>query len=150
MRGEVGIFPMNYITLDPPSNQLIELPTPSNSDSFHNTKKPSHINTSILKDRFDVSPSVRTSYSFTCPISSSPARRSANSSNNSSPISNNSVRRLIINALFLPHLRSTAPRDWDVDQVETWLNAMNFGALGEHFKCRYIKYKHLNLTNTYI
>lgn len=122
---------MNYITFDL-SNQLVDLPTPSNSDSV--TKKPSHINTAI--NRFEIAPQVRTSYSFTCPISSSPARLSANSSsNNSSPVSNTSLRRLIINALFLPHLRSTAPRDWDVDQVETWLNAMNFGALGEHFKC---------------
>lgn len=134
MSGEIGIFPMNYITFDPPASQLVDLPTPSNSDSV--TRKPSHINTSVMKDRFEMSPSVRQSYSFTCPISSSPACHSANSnSNNNSPLSNNSLRRIIINALFLPHLRSTAPRDWDVDQVETWLNAMSFGSLGEHFKC---------------
>lgn len=121
MRGEVGIFPMNYITSDDYSCQLVELPTPSNSDPPTITKKPSQINTSMY-----FSPE-RSSYSFNGPMSATV-----------SVTSNNDIRKSVINTLLLPHLRSTLPKDWNIYQVETWLRALHFGSIAENFKGKII------------
>lgn len=137
MRGEVGLFPMNYITFQQPHQQIIELPTPSTSDSTNTTsttaKKPIHIDTNLLDDEISESPSVRSSYSFTCPISSSTTGPTSSTYSNGGA----AIRRLIINTLFLPSLRSTTPEEWDMDQVEIWLNAMSFGSIATNFKCMY-------------
>lgn len=138
MRGEVGLFPMNYISFEP----CHLLPTPSSSDttkksSYHNL---SHINTSIPEElQNELSPSVRSSYSFTCPVNSTtgPSSTISNISATSSN-TNHVLRRSIINTLFLPTLRSTPPEEWDIDQVEIWLNAMNFGSIADTFKCNSI------------
>ncbi|KAF1796268.1 hypothetical protein FB192DRAFT_1467096, partial [Mucor lusitanicus] len=101
IRGQVGLFPMNYITFEQPHQQIIDLLTPSTSDSTNATKKPMPIDTNVLDDEI-------------------------------------TLRRSIINTLFLPSLRSTTPEDWDVDQVEIWLNAMSFGSIATHFKLQEI------------
>ncbi|KAI9268478.1 hypothetical protein EDC94DRAFT_514032 [Helicostylum pulchrum] len=110
MRGEVGLFPMNYITFEP----CHLLPTPSSSDT---TKKSSYHN--LMN-------------SITGP-SSTISNISATSSN-----TNHVLRRSIINTLFLPTLRSNSPEEWDIDQVEIWLNAMNFGSIADTFKSQEI------------
>ncbi|KAG2229100.1 hypothetical protein INT48_003203 [Thamnidium elegans] len=138
MRGEVGLFPMNYITFEP----CHLLPTPSSSDttkksSYHNL---SHINTSISEElQNELSPSVRSSYSFTCPVNSmtGPSSTISNISATSSN-TNHVLRRSIINTLFLPTLRSNPPEEWDIDQVKIWLNAMNFGSIADTFKSQEI------------
>lgn len=135
IRGQVGLFPMNYITFEQPHQQIIDLLTPSTSDSTNATKKPMPIDTNVLDDEISESPSVRSSYSFTCPISSSSTTGPSASSTHSSS-GGVALRRSIINTLFLPSLRSTTPEDWDVDQVEIWLNAMSFGSIATHFKCK--------------
>lgn len=118
MRGEIGLFPVNYITYES------ILPTPSSST------KPHHIDTSLTED----SPSVRSSYSFTCPVSSSMVTTNSNISNTTN--CSNVLRRLVISTLFLPLLRSKSPEEWNMDQVEVWLNAMNFGSIAANFKCK--------------
>lgn len=137
MRGEVGLFPMNYITFQQPHQQIIELPTPSTSDSINITSttatKSIHIDTNLLNDKINESLSVRSSYSFTCPISSSTTGQISSTFSNGGA----AVRRLIINTLFLPSLKSTTPEEWDMDQVEVWLNAMGFGSIATNFKCMY-------------
>jgi hypothetical protein len=134
IRGEVGLFPMNYITYDwPTTYPLTKLPTPSFSDSTIR-KKPNYIDAaSRFEDEGSESPSVRSSYSFTCPITSLANGPLSIMSNNSS-YSNSALRRSVISTLFLPNLRSTSPEDWDVDQVEIWLNAMNFECVAMNFK----------------
>lgn len=150
MRGEVGIFPMNYITLEPYQQQqqqqqqqsLAMLPTPSTSDKSKKSSLQylSHIDTAApeeqqLQLKEATSPSARSSYSFTCPISSTSPTTSNNSNNSHS---NNVLRRLVISSLFLPSLRSISPEEWDVDQVEVWLNSMNFGSIAANFKSQEI------------
>lgn len=141
MRGEVGIFPMNYITFQPyqqQQQQLVMLPTPSTSDTSKksSTQYLSHIDTAVPEEHHlkeTTSPSTRSSYSFTCPISSNTSPTTSNNSNSSH--SNTVLRRLVISSLFLPSLRSISPEEWDVDQVEVWLNSMNFGSIAANFKC---------------
>ncbi|CAO3616286.1 unnamed protein product [Mucor fragilis] len=140
IRGQVGLFPMNYITFEQPHQQIIDLLTPSTSDSTHtttSTKKPIPIDTNVLDDEISESPSVRSSYSFTCPISSSSTTGPSASSTHSNS-GGVALRRSVINALFLPSLRSSTPEDWDIEQVEIWLNAMNFGSIATHFKLQEI------------
>ncbi|GAN11606.1 conserved hypothetical protein [Mucor ambiguus] len=140
IRGQVGLFPMNYITFEQPQQQIIDLLTPSTSDSTNtktSTKKPMPIDTNLLDDEISESPSVRSSYSFTCPISSSSTTGPSASSTHSNS-GGAALRRSIINTLFLPSLRCTTPEDWDVDQVEIWLNAMKFGTIATHFKLQEI------------
>lgn len=127
---------MNYITFEQPHQQIIDLLTPSTSDSTNTTtsaKKPMHIDTNLLDNETSESPSVRSSYSFTCPISSSSTTGPSTSSTHSNS-GGVALRRSIVNTLFLPSLRSTTPEDWDIDQVEIWLNAMNFGSIATNFK----------------
>ncbi|KAI8640458.1 hypothetical protein BD408DRAFT_419749 [Parasitella parasitica] len=136
IRGEVGLFPMNYITFQQPHQQIIDLPTPSTSDTTNTTiKKPIHIDTNLLDGEISESPSVRSCYSFTCPISSSSTTGPASSTYSNG---GTALRRSVINTLFLPSLRSNSPEDWDVDQVEIWLNAMNFGSIATNFKMQEI------------
>ncbi|KAL7322338.1 hypothetical protein PS15p_211967 [Mucor circinelloides] len=140
IRGQIGLFPMNYITFEQPHQQIIDLPTPSTSDSTNtttSTKKPMHIDTNLLDNEISESPSVRSSYSFTCPISSSSTTGPSASSTHSNS-GGVALRRSIVNSLFLPSLRSTTPEDWDIDQVEIWLNAMNFGSIATNFKLQEI------------
>ncbi|CEP14218.1 hypothetical protein [Parasitella parasitica] len=136
IRGEVGLFPMNYITFQQPHQQIIDLPTPSTSDTTNTTiKKPIHIDTNLLDGEISESPSVRSCYSFTCPISSSSTTGPASSTYSNG---GTALRRSIINTLFLPSLRSNSPEDWDVDQVEIWLNAMSFSSIAANFKMQEI------------
>ncbi|KAG1120815.1 hypothetical protein G6F42_012667 [Rhizopus arrhizus] len=140
IRGQIGLFPMNYITFEQPHQQIIDLLTPSTSDSTNTTtsaKKPMHIDTNLLDNETSESPSVRSSYSFTCPISSSSTTGPSTSSTHSNS-GGVALRRSIVNTLFLPSLRSTTPEDWDIDQVEIWLNAMNFGSIATNFKLQEI------------
>ncbi|KAK4511887.1 Glyco_hydro_15 domain-containing protein [Mucor velutinosus] len=140
VRGQVGLFPMNYITFEQPHRQITDLLTPSTFDSTNattSTKEPMPIDTSVLEDEISKSPSVRSSYSFTCPVSSSSTTGPGASSTHSNS-GGAALRRSVINALFLPSLRPTTPEDWDIDQVETWLNAMNFGSIATHFKLQEI------------
>lgn len=121
---------MNYITFEPFQHEPL-LPTPSTSDTTNKTS-------SICIDTSLSEQSVRSSYSFTCPINSAtgPSSTISNISGASSSNHNSYVlRRLVINSLFLPTLRSTSPEDWDMDQVEVWLVAMNFGCIATNFKC---------------
>lgn len=145
---------MNYITFEQPHQQIIDLLTPSTSDSTHtttSTKKPMPIDTNVLDDEISESPSVRSSYSFTCPISSSSTTGPSASSTHSNS-GGVALRRSVINALFLPSLRSSTPEDWDIEQVEIWLNAMNFGSIATHFKCKYLQLLTLffNVLNSFI
>ncbi|KAG2207479.1 hypothetical protein INT47_004227 [Mucor saturninus] len=132
VRGEVGLFPMNYITFEPYEHEL-PLPTSSTSGITNKTPQLCHIDTSLPE-------SVRSSYSFTCPMTSTtgPASSISNISASSSNHNSNILRKLVINSLFLPALRSTSPEDWDMDQVEVWLTAMNFGCIADNFKSQEI------------
>ncbi|KAI9485645.1 MAG: hypothetical protein EXX96DRAFT_476512 [Benjaminiella poitrasii] len=115
-KGEIGLFPMNFITFEKPARQSSELPpTPSTSDLDNDIKT-----NSITVDRQDSPISIRSSFSF------------------SGPVNSNTLRRLVINASFLPALRSTPPEEWSVDQVEVWLKAMNFGSIETNFKLQEI------------
>lgn len=110
---------MNYITFEPFEH---ELPT-------------STTNKSSLCHPIDTS--LPESYSFNCPLSSTtgPPSSISNISASSSNHNSNILRRLVINSLFLPTLRSTSPEEWDMDQVQVWLTAMNFGCIADNFKC---------------
>lgn len=144
---------MNYILpQQQPCKQQQQqlLPTPSNSDT---TKKsfqhhPSHIDTSTVNTTNSNSttpttpisadsPSARSSYSYTCLITTGRSSTSmSNHSNSTTQSHNNTALRIsVINTLFLPQLQSTSPEEWDMDQVEVWLDAMNFGSIAANFKC---------------
>lgn len=129
---------MNYITFEPCQHEPL-LPTPSTSDTTNKSSQNNicHIDTSLPEQP----PSVRSSYSFTCPITSTtgPSSTISNISGVSSSNHNSNVlRRLVINTLFIPTLRSTSPEDWDMDQVEVWLTAIDFGCIAANFKCNAI------------
>jgi hypothetical protein len=139
---------MNYVTSQPFHQQQQLLPTPSTSDKTTKTNsrssqhRLSQIDTksTVISEQDDPSPSARSSYSFACPITT--GRSSTSMSNHSATslqtsANNNALRRSVINTLFLPNLRSTSPEEWDIDQVEVWLNAMNFGSIAANFKCTF-------------
>ena len=113
MRGEVGLFPMNYISFQPCDTPSIS-DTMTTRSSLHSLDTTQH-----NENQFEVtSPSARSSYSFTCPTTSTASTQSHPSNNNNNT---NQLRRMVVSSLFLPTLRSKTPEEWDVDQVEIWL-----------------------------
>lgn len=124
---------MNCITLKQQTNyKLTDDPTPSTSDLTIRTTA-SCIDTNHSNDECSQSPSVRSLYSFTYPITLLDNSPLSALSHNSS-CSNNTLRRSVIRTLFLPNLRSVPPELWDIDQVEVWLNAMDFEYIAINFK----------------
>ncbi|KAI8988119.1 hypothetical protein BDF20DRAFT_832992 [Mycotypha africana] len=143
-RGDIGLFPMSYTTYKEPLNcqQIAQLPTPSNSDVVM-TKKgaaPINLTTSFFNGSNNETRSLmeQSSYSFTCPTGPTTAAATAALSNHLGGFNNVAIRRLVIKALFLPALRSTPPETWNVNQVEIWLNAMDFQSVATNFKCQEI------------
>lgn len=80
MRGEIGLFPTNFITCP--------LPTPSTSTASEDERP---------------------------------------------PISSSQLKKSVIQSLLNPALNSP-PDDWDVDQVEIWLIAIDFSCVATNFK----------------
>ncbi|ORE07603.1 PH-domain-containing protein [Rhizopus microsporus var. microsporus] len=93
VRGEVGLFPVNYVSCH--DNNL---PTPSSSSNTRSIKSSSDIN------------------------------------NNNLPVSSTQLKRSVIQSLSHPSLKSILPEYWNIDQVEIWLNAIDFGSIAAHFK----------------
>ncbi|KAG0167078.1 polar growth protein [Apophysomyces sp. BC1034] len=143
VRGDVGLFPMNYTSpqwhgttaierkMDslesnlskmqvlPPSPQL---PTPSTSTS---TKK--------SRDQLPRANSLSSLSSIQShPTSTRPVMINAPTS------TSKNLQRQIRASLSLPGLRNHSPEDWDVDQVSLWLDAMGFGSVAANFKAQEI------------
>lgn len=58
------------------------------------------------------------------------------SSDDRPPISSTQLKKSVIQSLSHPKLKSTSPEDWDTDQVEIWLNAIDFGSIAANFKSK--------------
>ncbi|KAG1441543.1 hypothetical protein G6F56_011434 [Rhizopus delemar] len=54
------------------------------------------------------------------------------------PVSSAQLKKSVIQSLLHPELKSTSPEYWDINQVETWLNVIDFGSIAESFKTQEI------------
>ncbi|KAI7902689.1 uncharacterized protein BX663DRAFT_510139 [Cokeromyces recurvatus] len=158
-KGEIGLFPVNFITFQKPVNtqqvseQQQQQPYTPVSASGDILKQDVHSITedhkqqqqqqqqqkhdSLISTQFSIDDPV-TSYltdSSSCSTSSS---SSAVSFDNTVNNNCNTLRRLIIDASFLPELSSTSPEDWGVNQVEVWLKAIHFDSIATNFKLQEI------------
>ncbi|KAI9491726.1 hypothetical protein BDB00DRAFT_912561 [Zychaea mexicana] len=144
VRGEIGLFPMNYtsyqqqynaptlsldkkinsledaisrIQLTTSNSNLTQLPTPSTSASTRKSRD--HL------PRASSMSSLNSTQSH-----SAPARSLTTATKN--------VQKTLAAALTLPNLRNTSPEDWDVDQVAAWLDVMGFESVAGNFKTQEI------------
>ncbi|KAG0181035.1 polar growth protein [Apophysomyces sp. BC1034] len=139
VRGEIGLFPMNYTTYQQPTSTSLEtkidtledaitqmqlkpsksnpsppqLPTPSTSSSTRKSKD---------RLRNNSMSSLSSSYSTPRPTKSTASR----------------LQPSITASLTLTALKDTPPEEWDCDQVAAWLDAMGFASIADNFKAQEI------------
>lgn len=156
VRGEIGLFPMNYTSYQKP----YKAPT-SNNNLVQN--KISAIEDAIAKVQLSPSSSTTAdllpSSQLPTPSTSTSTRRSrerrlgrvssVSSLNSSQPshsappfrslttnVTTNArnIQKNLTAALALPSLKDSDVEDWNVDQVAIWLHAMGFSTVADNFK----------------
>ncbi|KAI8993419.1 hypothetical protein BDB01DRAFT_847302 [Pilobolus umbonatus] len=133
-RGDIGLFPKNYISSQPP--------TPS---SLNGTIKQRH-NTDIINGETpSLHSSNSSSYSADPPIFSYRSNKLASSIHSATASSSilthsgslaisDHLKKSVLSTLNHPALKNTSAENWDVDQVEIWLHAMEFSSVASTFK----------------
>ncbi|KAF7730053.1 polar growth protein [Apophysomyces ossiformis] len=142
VRGEIGLFPMNYTTYQQPALTSLETKIdtledaitqmqlkPSKSNSLHQQQQqlptPStSSSTRKSKDRLrnNSTTSLSSSYSTPRPTKSAASK----------------LQPSITASLALPALKDTPADEWSCDQVAIWLEAMGFGSIADNFKAQEI------------
>lgn len=65
------------------------------------------------------------------------------------PVSSAQLKKSVIQSLLHPELKSTSPEYWDINQVETWLNVIDFGSIAESFKSKLFTKKKKGVFNIF-
>ncbi|KAI8379361.1 uncharacterized protein BYT42DRAFT_532078 [Radiomyces spectabilis] len=151
VRGEIGLFPMNYTTTKTPdSSPSLENKIDSlehdiyrmqlgSADKVHTSFTSHHLPTPSTSSSTKVSrdPLPRVN-SFSSLDSSSLSHSTSARHLPHSTAPSKTMQQTLEITLSLPTLSHTAPEDWSMDQVAFWLSSMGFADHADNFKAQEI------------
>ncbi|KAI8147658.1 hypothetical protein BJV82DRAFT_664884 [Fennellomyces sp. T-0311] len=118
--GEIGLFPMNYISLAAPKPSSLE----QKFGTLEDTLSAMQINSPTSSP-----PSLDPNSNLATPSSSKSRSSTESGSTNTSSRAGSgrrNVHQMVAASLGSPALRDTSPDEWTIDQVASWLDALGF------------------------